>query len=106
MRDRLLIFSGLFLFMAGATFPMWQGIAAKTSTPGPDLQLPTNQKACVAPRSYMRAAHMQLLINWREGAVREHGCVIPPMTARATRSALPTLAWASAMAARKSSATA
>ena len=72
MRDRLLIFSGLFLFVAGVTFPMWQGIAAKTSTKEPDLQLPANQTACVAPRSYMRAAHMQLLIDWREGAVREH----------------------------------
>ena len=72
MRDRLLIFSGLFLFVAGVTFPMWQGITAKTSTREPDLQLPANQTACLAPRSYMRAAHMQLLIDWREGAVREH----------------------------------
>jgi len=72
MRDRLLIFSGLFLFIAGVAFPMWQGIAVKTSTREPDVQLPANQRACVAPRSYMRAAHMQLLIDWREGAVREH----------------------------------
>ena len=72
MRDRILIFSGLFLFVALVTFPIWQGIAAKTSTLGPELKLPANQTACVAPLGYMRAAHMQLLIGWRDGAVREH----------------------------------
>jgi len=72
MRDRLLIFSGLFLFMALVTFPIWQGISAKTSTQGPELKLPANRTACVAPLSTMRAAHMKLLIGWRDGAVREH----------------------------------
>ncbi len=72
MRDRLLIFCGLFVFIAVATFPMWRSVAAKTSTREPELQLPKNQTTCVAPVSYMRAAHMKFLIGWREGAVREH----------------------------------
>lgn len=71
MRDRLLIFAGLFLFVALFTFPIWKGIAAGTSTREPELQLPDG-KTCVAPTSYMRSAHMQLLIDWRDGEVREH----------------------------------
>jgi len=34
--------------------------------------LPAQAKECVAPLPYMRAAHMRLLIEWRENAVR-HG---------------------------------
>jgi hypothetical protein len=72
MRDRLLIFAGLFVFVAIFAFPIWKGIAARTSTQEPELQLPAGQKTCVAPISYMRSAHMQLLIDWRDGKVREH----------------------------------
>ena len=72
MRDRFLIFAGLFLFVALFTIPIWKGIAAGTSTLGPELQLPVGQKTCVAPPDYMRAYHMQFLIDWREGKVREH----------------------------------
>jgi hypothetical protein len=72
MRDRFLIFCGLFLFLALFTYPVWHGIAAHTSTREPELKLPANQTSCVAPLSYMRTAHMQLLIQWRDGAVREH----------------------------------
>jgi hypothetical protein len=72
MRDRLLIFAGLLVFVGLVTYPMWYGIAAKTTTAGPQVTLPAGQKTCVAPAAYMRAAHMDLLIAWREGKVREH----------------------------------
>ena len=72
MRDRLLIFAGLFVFVALFAFPIWKGIAARTSTQEPELQLPAGQRTCVAPTSYMRSAHMQFLIDWREGKVRKH----------------------------------
>ncbi len=71
MRDRLLIALGLFIFVALFTYPMWHAVAAKTSTAGPDLKLPQQAKTCVAPLRYMRAAHMKLLMDWREGAVRD-----------------------------------
>lgn len=71
MRDRLLIFCGLLLFVALVTFPVWQGIAAQTSSKGPDLKAVEGQKSCVAPREYMRAAHMELLTNWRDAKVRD-----------------------------------
>jgi hypothetical protein len=72
MRDRPLIFSGLLLFVAMFTFPMWRGILAGISARQPDLKLPVTQKTCVLPRLQMRQRHMQLLMNWREDAVR-HG---------------------------------
>jgi hypothetical protein len=71
MRDRLLIIAGLLLFVALVTYPMWRAVAARTTAAGPDDKLPQNQKTCVAPREYMRAAHQKLLVDWREGAVRE-----------------------------------
>jgi hypothetical protein len=72
MRDRLLIFSGLIAFLVLLSYPMWHGIAAKTSTKEPEIKLPAGQKECVAPVAYMRAAHMDLLVQWRDGAVRDH----------------------------------
>lgn len=72
MRDRLLIFTGLFIFLALFTFPIWSGVAADTSTAGPVLLLPGNKKTCVAPVEYMRTSHMKLLIRWRNSVVREH----------------------------------
>jgi len=72
MRDRLLIFSGLALFVFFVTWPVWHGVAARTSAAGPKLELPKLEKNCVAPREYMRTSHMSLLINWRENAVRNN----------------------------------
>jgi hypothetical protein len=71
VRDRVLIFCGLFLFVAVVTFPVWQGVAAQSSTRRPDLKAVAGEKNCVAPRDYMRAAHMQLLIDWRDAKVRD-----------------------------------
>lgn len=70
MRDRPQIFMGLLLFVGLFTFPVWHGQAAKTSPTAPDVKLPAVEKQCVAPLSYMRNSHMQLLIDWREQVVR------------------------------------
>ena len=71
MRDRVLIAIGLLLFVAMVTFPVWHAAYAKTTSAGPKLKLPEQQKTCVAPVAFMRASHMKLLIEWREGAVRD-----------------------------------
>ena len=70
MRDRMLIFTGLLLFMALVTYPVWRAAAARSTAAGPVLKLPQNQRTCVAPRDYMRASHQKLLLDWRENAVR------------------------------------
>ncbi|MGB9106378.1 MAG: sulfate reduction electron transfer complex DsrMKJOP subunit DsrJ, partial [Terriglobales bacterium] len=72
MRDRVLIALGLVAFIALVTYPVWHAVYAKTTTSGPQIKLPQQEKNCVAPVAYMRAAHMKLLIDWREGAVREN----------------------------------
>ncbi len=69
MRDRLWIFAGLAVFVAAFTAPFWHA-HAWASARQPDLVLPANQKECVAPASTMRAAHMRMLLNWREDVVR------------------------------------
>lgn len=72
MRERLLIFFGLFLFMALVTFPIWKGVAAQSTTTGPRLKAVEGYENCVAPLDTMRTAHMTLLKQWRDGKVREN----------------------------------
>ncbi len=70
MRDRSLIYIGLCLFLGVITLPFTYNLAAGKTSKTPDLQLPKNEKQCVAPLEYMRSSHMQLLLNWRENLVR------------------------------------
>ncbi len=72
MRDRIWIVAGLAVFVALITAPFWRarrGVGNLTKLP--ILTLPANQTQCVAPVSYMRAAHMKLLMDWRFQVVRE-----------------------------------
>ena len=72
MRDRIWILAGLALFVAAVTVPFWYArTPAKDITKLPDITLPVNQKQCVAPVSYMRASHMDLLMTWRRQVVRD-----------------------------------
>jgi hypothetical protein len=71
MRDRIVIYCGLLLFLAVASFPFTMHLFSK-ARPGPELKLPENEKQCVAPASYMKSSHMQLLIAWRENRVRRN----------------------------------
>jgi [DsrC]-trisulfide reductase subunit J len=70
MRERLLITLGLLLFVAAFTYPVWHAAAAPSAKNAPVLKLPETEKQCVAPKDFMRAQHMQLLLDWREGVVR------------------------------------
>jgi hypothetical protein len=72
MRERILILGGAALVLALFTYPIWRAAVVGTQAKLPKLQLPANARECVAPVPYMRAAHMQLLIEWRENAVRNN----------------------------------
>ncbi len=72
MRDRPFIIGGLLVFFALITLPVWYNLAAGASTRAPDVKLPAGQRECVAPIAYMKSSHMQLLIDWREGVVRNN----------------------------------
>lgn len=71
MRDRGVIYCGLLIFAAGFTFPIWHGLAAHTSTKGPQQALPAHEKECVAPVDFMKRSHMQYLIDMRDKVVRD-----------------------------------
>jgi hypothetical protein len=70
--DRPLIFAGLTLFVGLVTTPIWHGaFNRKAAMAAPPIQVPAQEKQCVAPTSYMRSFHMQLLDQWRNEAVRD-----------------------------------
>jgi hypothetical protein len=72
MRDRGLIYIGLLIFLGVITLPFTYNLAVgKNSTP-PELRLPENEKQCVRDVDFMKSSHMQLLLNWREDAVRRN----------------------------------
>ena len=70
MRDRALIAAGLLALVAALTFPIWHVPLANTTAKGPELQRPLGPGQCVGAREYMRSSHMQLLLHWRDQAVR------------------------------------
>jgi hypothetical protein len=72
MRDRPIIYAGLFVFLALFTFPVWRNLAANATTKGPQQVVPVNAKECVAPIAYMRKSHMTLLYDWRDQVVRNN----------------------------------
>jgi [DsrC]-trisulfide reductase subunit J len=72
MRDRPQIVAALLVFAGLFTFPIWHGLAKPAPAAAPAVKLPLTEKQCVAPLAYMRDAHMQLLIEWREDVVRHN----------------------------------
>jgi hypothetical protein len=72
MRDQGIIYGGLVLFLGVLTFPVWYNAAVKANAKPPEIKLPTVEKQCVAPVTYMRTSHMTLLMNWRQEVVRQN----------------------------------
>ena len=68
MKEKILIFSGLVVFLLGATFPFWQSIDPDDF---PKVAMETKGDQCVAPAEYMRKNHMLLLNNWKDSVVRD-----------------------------------
>lgn len=71
MKDRPFIVAGLAVFLVFVTAPVWRSLATPRITlAAPQIKSPVQEKLCVAPVSYMRTSHMQLLDEWRESVVR------------------------------------
>ncbi len=68
MYDSGKIIIGLVIFVGFMTFPIWY--TAGKAAPIPQPELPKQGK-CVESKAFMRAAHMQLLLDWRDQALRE-----------------------------------
>ncbi len=71
MYDAGKILTGLVLFLAALTFPIWYDAATTAWAAKPDLVVGTQEKKCLLPTEEMRASHMQLLESWRDQVVRE-----------------------------------
>jgi hypothetical protein len=70
MRERVLIAVGLALFVGLLSFPVWWAAGSGLHATAAPIQLPKGSPDCVAPVSYMRSSHMELLDRWRTDAVR------------------------------------
>jgi hypothetical protein len=74
--DAKYIFPGLAIFFALVTLPLWKNLGKAVPPPDPKLDTPAIQqlapaeRRCVEATPYMRANHMLLLVDWREGVVR------------------------------------
>ncbi len=64
------IIPGIIIFVVICTVPFWFNLASPAYV-RPELVLPKDQKECVEPVEFMREEHMQLLIDWRDKALRE-----------------------------------
>jgi len=63
------IITGLVIFVAIFTLPLWWQVGKASEPPKP--QLPKDQAQCVMDKEYMRTSHMQLLNQWRDAVVRD-----------------------------------
>ncbi|MFH1057306.1 MAG: sulfate reduction electron transfer complex DsrMKJOP subunit DsrJ [Pseudomonadota bacterium] len=68
MNDKPVIWFGILVFLVIFAFPVWN--ARLKAAPVPEIQLPKDQKQCVASKEFMRSSHMQLLDEWRDSVVR------------------------------------
>lgn len=68
---------GVLIFFGLVLSPMLPNLGKTVPPPDPKLDTPAIQKLaekdrkCVMPTDYMRANHMQMLIDWRESVVRD-----------------------------------
>lgn len=66
------IMAGLVVFAAMALFPFWYNIGGSSAAPEPELSEKAKAaKKCVLDKYEMRANHMSLLDEWRDGVVRD-----------------------------------
>jgi hypothetical protein len=71
MYDAGKIITGLIVFLALITFPIWYNQASGAAITKPQLKIDTEAKECVAPTEYMRESHLELLNEWRDLVVRD-----------------------------------
>lgn len=65
------ILAGLLIFLLLLSFPFWYNVAISGKAEvKPETKIVTAEKECVAPRAFMRDAHMSLLNGWRDDVVR------------------------------------
>jgi len=71
MYDANKIIPGLIIFFALVSFPIWVTAASGKIAYVPEPEIVTGEEQCVETAEFMRANHMDFLIDWRETVVRE-----------------------------------
>ncbi len=71
MYDAGKIIPGIIIFFCLISFPIWVSAASGNIDYVPELNLPADEEQCVESAEWMRANHMDLLIDWREEVVRD-----------------------------------
>ena len=71
MYDASKVIPGLIIFFGLITLPILFTAASGKIAYTPELQIVTEEEQCVESVEYMRANHMDLLVEWRETVVRE-----------------------------------
>jgi hypothetical protein len=71
MYDGTKIITGLVIFLAFMTFPIWYNAAMGKASYRPELQKPPLGTSCVESKEYMQSMHMNLLNSWRDWFVRQ-----------------------------------
>ncbi len=72
------ILLGLVLFFGLVFSPILPNLGKIVAAPSPNLDTPAilklakQDRQCVMPTPYMRANHMQMLVDWRERVIRSH----------------------------------
>jgi hypothetical protein len=70
MYDAGKIITGIIIFLVLMTSPFWLNIASGKGSYKPEIKIATEEKQCVADTDYMKAAHMDLIYEWRDQVVR------------------------------------
>lgn len=70
MYDKGKILTGLVIFLAIFTYPLWSNMGKAAPVPKPELPLKSVATQCVRDTAYMRTSHMTLLNVWRDDVVR------------------------------------
>ena len=71
MHDGGKILTGLAVFLAIVTLPLWFHAVQGAQQGAPEFKVTTESRECVEETSYMRSSHMNLLDDWREQVVRD-----------------------------------
>jgi hypothetical protein len=73
------VFLGIAVFLALALFPFYNNVGKTNKKPDPKTDTPeiieyeklNGKKECVESKAFMRAEHMVVLNDWRDGVVRD-----------------------------------
>lgn len=70
MYDTGKVLSGLAIFVAIMTSPIWYNLASGKGSYRPTPQLPTQEARCVEDAKWMKEWHMDMLDQWRHEVLR------------------------------------